>query len=548
MAGGMITTGPGGRTSEYEKGKVTFYVVVACLIGACTGLVFGYDIGIAGGVISFPEFQEKFFPEIANKDHEVSSDPYCKYDDPILQLFVSCLFLAGIVGAFLASFTCAKCGRKWTMIIGGNFFLIGAIVMAVAVNTGMLIFGRVMLGLGVGVSVQSGPLFLSELAPYHLRGLFNTLFQLFITFGILAAQLINYGTQFVPYGWHISLGLAGLPALLLILGSLMVPDTPNSLVDRGYVEEARATLIKIRGTDNVNAEMEDIIEAGRLAKSYKQNQWRVIFSRQYLPQLVINIALPIFNQLDGINSVMFYAPQLFSSLGSGMQMALLMHVIIGVVNVVTTFVAVFTVDSLGRRFWLIQGGLQMMAAMIAMGAVVATQMTAAGTMSHAAVIGLIVIVCFFIPGHAWGWGPIPWLMCSEVQPLHTRPAGTALNTVVNFLLSFVIGQCFLSMLCKMKWGVFYFFAGWLLFMVIFTYFLVPETKGVPIEAIDQLFKDHWVWGKVIARNATAAGSRRVTRDDDTMVNKDTVKVKVTFPQPDAVDDSRKKPTPGGNNM
>lgn len=100
---------------------------------------------------------------------------------------------------------------------------------------------------------------------------------------------------------------------------------------------------------DVNAEMEDIIEAGRLAKSYKQNQWRVIFSRQYLPQLVINIALPIFNQLDGINSVMFYAPQLFSSLGSGMQMALLMHVIIGVVNVVTTFVAVFTVDRWGRR-------------------------------------------------------------------------------------------------------------------------------------------------------------------------------------------------------
>jgi len=175
-------------------------------------------------------------------------DPYCKYDDPMISLFVSVLFLAGIPGAFLGSWTNNWYGRRPTMIIGGANFFLGSVLMAAATHIAMLVVGRIFLGIGVGICVQCGPLFLSELAPAHLRGLFNTQFQLFITFGIVAAQVINYLTQHMVIGWRLSLGLAGVPAILLMLGCVLGPETPNSLVERGRVEEARRTLIKIRGT------------------------------------------------------------------------------------------------------------------------------------------------------------------------------------------------------------------------------------------------------------------------------------------------------------
>lgn len=530
MAGGAIVSGPGGRSSHYEKGRITPYVVLVCIVGACTGLVFGYDIGIAGGVISFPDFQENFFPNVAaHKD--TGDSAYCKYNDALLQLFVSVLFLAGIVGAVFGSYTNNKWGRKPTMIMGGIFFFAGAVVMAPAVHVSMLVIGRVLLGLGVGCCVQCGPLFLSELAPYHLRGAFNVQFQLFITIGILVAQCINYGTQFISWGWRLSLGLAAVPALMLMVGCLFVPETPNSLVERGQHEKARRNLEKIRGIANVDVEFEDIQEAARFASSIKKNQWRAMFSKRYIPQVVVCIALPIFNQLDGINSIMFYAPQLFQTMGSGQKQALLTHVIIGVVNVVTTLVAVFTVDSLGRTFWLMEASFHMMLCEIVVGVIIATQMGPDGSLPYAATVGLIIVVCVFIAGHAWGWGPMAWLVCSEVQPLHTRAAGTALATVSNFLLTFIIGQFFLSMLCAMKWGVFLFFAGWLAIMGIFTYLFVPETKGVPIEAIEeQLFMKHWFWGKIIARHVGPENDPRLREgEDDLARERDATKATISLP-------------------
>ncbi|GBF88488.1 hypothetical protein Rsub_01201 [Raphidocelis subcapitata] len=526
MAGGAIVSGPGGRTHEYAKGRITPFVVLACFVGACTGLVFGYDIGIAGGVVAMPEFQKLFFPRVyeATMAKHESHDPFCKYDDPMISLFVSVLFLAGIPGAFLGSLTNNRYGRRPTMIIGGAFFFVGSVLMAAATHVAMLVVGRISLGVGVGICVQCGPLFLSELAPAHLRGMFNTQFQLFITFGIVFAQVVNYSVQHSPIGWRLSLGLAGVPALMLMAGCFLGPETPNSLVERERNDEARSTLVKIRGTEAVDPELEDIIEAARFARATSKGSWASLFERRYLPQLILTIALPMFNQLDGINSIMFYAPQLFDAMGQGASQALLTHLIIGAVNVVTTLVAVLTVDRLGRKFWLLQASAQMMAAQIAMTAVIATQMTPTGGLSPSATIGLLVVVCVFIAGHAWGWGPMAWLVVSEVQPLHLRASGTAFGTIVNFLMSFVVGQFFLTLMCQCKAYVFLFFAGWLLIMGVFTWLFVPETKGVPIEAIeDELIKKHWFWGKVMAsvyRAADEADARNPITSDLMAARKD----------------------------
>ena len=150
----------------------------------------------------------------------------------MLSLFLSSLFITGIIGALTGGKTCVAWGRRPTMILGGAFFLLGAVLMASAFHLPALIIGRLSLGMGVGLCVQAGPLFLSELAPCHLRGAFNTQFQLFITLGILGAQIINYGAQFLDEGWRVSLGLAGVPALVLIIGAIIAPETPNSLVER----------------------------------------------------------------------------------------------------------------------------------------------------------------------------------------------------------------------------------------------------------------------------------------------------------------------------
>ena len=174
----------------------------------------------------------------------------------------------------------------------------------------------------------------------------SSLLQLAVTIGILSAQLINFGTQNIPgdYGWRISLACGAIPALMLFIGSMCLSDTPNSLVQRGRPEDAMKVLKRIRGTDAVDVEYEDITEAVRIDQSIKTNPYRTICQRRYWPQLVITILIPMFQQLTGINAIMFYAPQLFESVGHSADDALLSTVITGAVNVASTMVAIVIVD------------------------------------------------------------------------------------------------------------------------------------------------------------------------------------------------------------
>jgi MFS family permease len=172
--------------------------------------------------------------------------------------------------------------------------------------------GRLILGLGVGFATQATPLYLSEMAPYNLRGALNVMFQLAVTIGILAAQLINYGLQYVqPWGWRVALAMGAVPALVVLVGSLMLPETPNSLIQRGRYDQGRKVLQRIRGVDDVDLEYDDITDASEEAAKMK-SAMRLIVGRGYRPQLAIAVLVPIFQQFTGINAIMFYAPQLVS--------------------------------------------------------------------------------------------------------------------------------------------------------------------------------------------------------------------------------------------
>ena len=339
------------------------------------------------------------------------------------------------------------------------------------------------------------------------------MFQLATTIGILAANLINYGTNNMhPNGWRVSLGLAAVPASLLIFGGLFCPETPNSLIERGKLERGRHILTRIRGTQNVTAEYDDMVEASEIAHRVK-HPFRNILQRRNRPQLVMAMAIPFFQQFTGINAIMFYVPVLFNTIGFGQDVSLYSAVIVGAVNVVATLVSLFTVDRYGRRFLFLEGGVQMFISQIIIAIILALKFGGDKVLSKGEATGIVILVCIYVAAFAWSWGPLGWLVPSEIFPLETRSAGQAITVGTNMIFTFTIAQAFLTILCHFRFGIFLFFAGWVLIMTIFVALFLPETKGVPIEEMIYTWRAHWFW-------------KRVMPVDDGLPSHDAVKPKV----------------------
>ncbi|KQJ89757.1 hypothetical protein BRADI_4g27560v3 [Brachypodium distachyon] len=434
---------------------------MACLVAATGGLIFGYDIGITGGVTSMDPFLSNFFPS--------SSNQYCKFNSQILTMFTSSLYLAALVSSVCAASVTRVAGRKWSMFVGGVTFLAGCTLNGAAQNVAMLILGRVLLSVGVGCANQSVPVYLSEMAPARMRGMLNNGFQLMITFGILAANLINYGTDKIAggWGWRLSLALAAVPAGIITVGSFFLPDTPNSLLERGKADEAREMLRRVRGTEDVEEEYRDLSAASEASRAVK-SPWRDILRRQYRPQLAMAVFIPLLQQLTGISVIMVYAPLLFKTLGFGGSVSLMSAVIAAVVNL-AALVSVFTVDRVGRGADVCQPG----------GGGGAHRRQARVERRGGDPGGVRGGGGGDVAGFAWSWGPLGWLVPSEVMPLEVRPAGQSITVAVNMFTTFAVAQAFLPMLCRLKFMLFFFFAAWVAVMTLFVALFVPETKECP---------------------------------------------------------------------
>ncbi|KAI4967876.1 hypothetical protein ZWY2020_006979 [Hordeum vulgare] len=487
MAGGAVVNTGGGK--DYP-GKLTMFVLFACIVAATGGLIFGYDIGIS--VLS----------GVYHKEQEAErnqSNQYCKFDSQLLTMFTSSLYLAALVASFFAATVTRVAGRKWSMFAGGVTFLVGAALNGAAKNVLMLILGRVLLGIGVGFANQSVPVYLSEMAPARLRGMLNIGFQLMVTIGILCANLINYGRpRSRAVGLARELALAAVPAGIIAIGALFLPDTPNSLIDRGYTDDAKKMLRRVRGTDDVEEEYSDLVAASDESKLVS-HPWRNILQRRYRPQLTFAIAIPFFQQLTGINVIMFYAPVLFKTLGFADDASLMSAVITGLVNVFATFVSIVTVDRLGRRKLFLQGGTQMLACQIVVGSLIGAKFgfTGVADIPRGYAAFVVFFICAYVAGFAWSWGPLGWLVPSEIFPLEIRSAGQSITVSMNMLCTFIIAQAFLPMLCRFKFMLFFFFGAWVIVMTLFVAFFLPETKNVPIEEMVLVWKAHWYWGRFI---------------------------------------------------
>ncbi|XP_027176118.1 hexose carrier protein HEX6-like isoform X2 [Coffea eugenioides] len=448
MAGGLVVTGK----SQPYNGRITWFVVLSSMVAATGGIIFGYDIGISGLVASF-------------------------FASPVTRTF----------------------GRKPSILIGGAAFLTGAALGGAAYNIYMLIFGRVLLGVGVGFANQSVPLYLSEMAPPKSRGAFNIGFQFCVGIGVLVANLINYGTEKIKdgWGWRISLAMAAAPATILTVGALFLPETPNSLIQHGNDhEKAMKMLQRIRGTTDVKAELVDLIKASEISKTVK-HPFKNLAQRKYRPQLVMSIALPFFQQVTGINVISFYAPVLFRTIGLGESASLMSAVVIGLVGTSWTFISLLIVDKLGRRTVLKTGGVQMFVSQMMIGAIMGVKLGDHGGMSKAYGVLVLILICIYVAGFALSWGPLGWLVTSEIFPLEIRSAAQSITVAVGFLFTFLVAQTFLEMLCHFRSWIFVFFGGWVAIMTVFVCLFLPETKNVPIEKMDEIWREHWYWKKIV---------------------------------------------------
>ncbi|RXI05951.1 hypothetical protein DVH24_017993 [Malus domestica] len=450
MAGGFGGAVVSERPHQYEY-RITGYFVFACIVAALGGSLLGYDLGVSGGVTSMDDFLKEFFPNIyRRKQLHLNETDYCKYNNQILTLFTSCLYFAGLISTFGASYVTRNKGRKASILVGAVSLFLIAVLNAAAKNIAMLIIRRIFLGVGFGFGSSS----LVSPGNGSCENSSNQLFQLTAFLGILIANWINYGTDKIhPWGWGLSLGLATVPAVLMFVGGLFLPETPNSLVEQGRLEEARTILEKVRGTKKVDAEFANLVDASNESTRAKKSP----------PIGDRGLGNPSFQQLTGMNSILVYAPVIFQSLGFGSGAALYSSIFTSGAFLVATFISIGYVDTFGRRASFLAAGTEMICCLVAVTITLALKFGQGEVLPKGIGIFLVIVICIFVLAYGRSWRPLAWLVPSELFPLEMRSAGLSLIIIMNT----------------------------------FIFFLLPETKQVPIEEIYLLFQKHWFWKRIV---------------------------------------------------
>ncbi len=456
-------TGPSSIHARAAAAGSTRFVYLAAAFAALGGLLFGYDTGVISGAVLFitRDFALAVFPQ---------------------ELVVSVVLAGAAVGALTGGRFADRLGRRRTLIITSIIFIAGALICAAATSLSMLVIGRLIVGLGIGVACSTVPMYISEVSPAHARGWQVSLSQLAITVGILAAYLVDYGYAARGQGrWM--LGLAAVPGAILGLGMLFLPESPRWLARRGEGARARSVLERIRGTSDVDAEIEEIRDS--LQHSEEHGRWADLLHPAVRPALVIGIGLAIFQQVTGINTVIYYAPTIIRSAGipsdSG---AILATAGIGLVNVVMTIVSMWLIDRAGRRPLLLVGiaGMTVSLAMLGMAFRLPTGHS---SLAWVAVITLMAYVAFF----AISLGPIFWLLISEIYPLKIRGLAEGTAAGANWSFNLLVSITFLSLLQALGPSLTFWMYGALAIAAwLFSYYLVPETKGKTLEEIEESWR------------------------------------------------------------
>jgi len=450
-------------------------------VAAIAGFLFGYDEGV-----------------IAVAHASLSKDfPM----GPLgVGLMTSAVPLGALVAACVAGRITDRFGRRSVLMVAAALFMVGALVAANITALWMLIAARFVLGLAIGTAAVAAPLYIAECAPLSIRGALVSTYQLAITVGIL----MSYLTGLVIAGdgtWRIMFGLGVVPGALFLIGLVFLPESPRWLVLKGLPDKARAGLSRLRGPGwDVDRELAEMV---RMAKEEAGQRvgYRALLEPAIRPALIVGVGLFFLQQLSGINAVIYYAPEIFSHAGfDSASTQTLATVGIGVVNVLTTIVAMFLIDRVGRRPLLVIGFIGTAFTML----IIAVGVIFPQVMPSWVIIAMLLL---YIASFAIAVGPLPHLLMSEIFPLRVRGPGMSMASLSNWGFNFVVVFAFPLMLAGPGLAfTFTVFAVICLGGIAFTLTRVPETTGHSLEAIEK----HLMSGKdlgAMRREGSAAAPR-----------------------------------------
>jgi MFS transporter, SP family, galactose:H+ symporter len=460
--------------TQLQRGPITGYIYVVAFLAALGGLLFGYDTGVVSGA------QHYFVAEF----HLTTGQQ---------EFVVSAVLIGAMIGALFAGKLADLIGRRLWLILMAIVFATGAILTSAAWGFASLAGFRVLIGIGVGGASVVAPMYTSERVPARVRGQLVFLFQLAITFGILVAYLIDLWFAGAGWGWRPMFGVAIFPALALLLGMLLLSDTPRWYASQGRWDLAARAMLQASGSA-AETQMEMRRIRLRLAQERSAHPAELLRPGLRLA-LVVGVGLAVLQQLVGINTIIYYAPIVLGYSGIGAAgNSLLGALIVGIVNFLTTVVAVFLVDRVGRRPLLLASSIGMLVTLVVVGALFALG-------PHAHGLALLIFVLLYIISFAIGFGPVFWLMSAEVFPNRLRASGESISTLSNWLANFVVSVTFLTLIAAIgATFTFWIYALFAVVTVLFVWFLVPETRGKNLEQIEVYWENgrHWTAAELAA--------------------------------------------------
>lgn len=434
------------------------FVIVVATIAALSGLLFGYDTGVISGALLFIRSQFHLTPEGEGR------------------------VVSGVLfGATFSSMVSGKLtdvlGRKRVILATAILFGVGSILTAFASSVALLVAGRVVLGLAIGVASFAAPLYISEMSPAKIRGSLVAMNQLAITLGILLSYVVDYAFSSTG-NWPAMVALGAVPALMLAVGILFLPESPRWLILNKRETDAVAVLKKIRGVDDVSEELAEINNA----LTEEKGDWREFFAPHLRKALIVGTGLGLFQQFTGINTVIYYAPSIYKLAGmTSNSGSILATAGVGLVNVMMTVVALALIDRAGRRPLLTVGNIGMGLSLAALSLSFLLHANAE-VLKFVGVGSTLVYVAFF----AISLGPVFWVMISEIYPLRIRGFAMSFATAMSWLSNLIVSYSFPVLLDKLGVGItFAIYTVVTIGSLIFAIFVVPETKGLSLEQIEQ---------------------------------------------------------------
>jgi len=473
-----------------KTNRIGLYLYLVCLVAALGGFLFGFDTAVISGTIGL-----------------------VKHDFHLGALqegwFVSSALLGCIMGVSASGKLSDTYGRKWVQILAAVLFLFSAIGCMLSQSFIILVLFRLVGGLGIGVASMVSPLYISEFSPPSFRGMMVSLYQLALTVGIVAAYFSNAwlmtgihsalagGWQkiFSEEVWRPMFGIGALPAGIFLTALFLVPESPRWLLTKGRKARAMEILTKINGREAAEQE----VLAVEAAVSQEAGSIQELFSPVYRKALWIGLLIPFLSQVSGINAVIYYGPKILEQAGFTLNNALGGQVTIGLVNVVFTFVAIFTVDAWGRRPLLFTGVGGAVISLLIIGALFAGGITSGPW--------ILIFITAFIACFAFSFGPVCWVVVSEIYPNAIRGKAMSLATLSMWVGNFLVGQLTPVLLEKLgsSW-TFWLFALCCSPALWITWKLIPETKGRSLESIEQ----YWRESHLRQSSGTAADSPKMS--------------------------------------